>query len=1181
MKRKISLSLLIIFALSFALLVFAGCNDTARDNGDSGDKQIPVYQGMTITSAETEELMASGLGKFMTLSKTDNNGNHYGQYKGDHADRNEEIDKEDPFPDNSEAENIEEEIKSSLNVVESPDTIYYATPNEDIYINIHIDNPDSFEIMSFTLNGKKYSSYMFEAGSDMETIVLKYNVGDAEGIVEYTIDAIKYVDGTEIKDVLIDGNKTVMAGIKTESQVLATVTELDIGTNAVSFKVSVDDRNSLLEFSQGTLKAVVYDGESIIAEADIALGDNSVAFEGLATNTLYQYAIVGFYDDLSGNGFGMNMLYKEAFYTDSVVLFDNITVEQDSISFNFVWHEDHQGKEILDLKLYNEDGFVKEVETDATSITELFSNSYYKLIASYYNGQDVVDAEVEYIMIEFTTPEKAAPSISLGNPTKTQTSIGFELTETDTDNVGEVAKIELISKNGTVIADSADIRSFEDLFTNTAYTVKVTYVYDLNDGEGEHTIVKELSITTLEKATPNIAVDEDSVDISQNSIKADYEIDDADSVLLSYKVELYKGETLVATNAQKEILFYGLSYYTDYTLKITYVYDLNDGNGNQTRVIERTYKTQPYIDVTECDIANTSSVSEGDTIYMSVKLNNPLNMTVESVVINGETYRVTGASTKNKIFVEIVYNGQFVGGDTYLKIEKVNAKLDSKTSTIVPETELSDNVFINGKIEVLKVEFVNEKFEAVDWAFPAEKLYIMITLDNPTGYNIDGIVQGGTGIWDADWGSVVDEYHDPNTVSELIRIDNNHWYYEVCRFDGGSWAWRYLQSLSYSLNDLHKTLTYSDFTSLVYIVASDEVKYITNADDLKNMNDGYYYELTNDIDLKGIEWHGGEFNGVFNGKGYSIKNMSFVGTVKNSGAKLGLFSDGRGVIQNLNIKEATIIANVTSDDGHVYELCCGGIVAWMKDVLNIHNCHVDEYSTFSVKNDTDINGYAAVGGLVGFNEGATLTVTDSTNAATVSGRHAGGLNGYAADTIIERCTNRGDINGEYAGGLIGYVWNYSDVIIKDCSNEGDVTDEPTSNWGHIGGFVGDMAFESNIIITNSINIGDIMAEAKSGFCGGFVGNNSGSEIVVTNSVNGGAISGSYAGGIIGHGYSEVQVIDNSYSVVSIPNKEFNGKPCTADRLNTNEFYTETLSWSEDVWDLSDLDVESGKYPKLK
>jgi len=259
MKRKISIILLLIATLMFSLLAFTAC---VNDNDENGAKQVPVYQGMTITKSNSVLSLASYRMSGITLLSANNenngnNGNHYGHYKGDHTDRNDTIDEDNPYPDNNANENIEEEIKSSLNVVGSPDEIYYATPNEDIYINIHIDNPDSFEIMSFTLNGKKYSSYMFEEGSDMETIVLKYNVGDATGIVEYTIDAIKYIDGTEIKDVIIDGNKTVMAGIRTENQVVASVTDVDIDTNVLSFNVNVKDNNSLVEFSKGALKAVI------------------------------------------------------------------------------------------------------------------------------------------------------------------------------------------------------------------------------------------------------------------------------------------------------------------------------------------------------------------------------------------------------------------------------------------------------------------------------------------------------------------------------------------------------------------------------------------------------------------------------------------------------------------------------------------------------------------------------------------------------------------------------------------------------------------------------------------------------------------------------------------------------------------------------------------------------------
>ena len=107
---------------------------------------------------------------------------------------------------------------------DSPDIVfgetYYAMKNEDIYIHIHLSNPDEFEILSFTLNGKKYSSNMFEYGSDLETLILKYNVGDVNGLQEYTIDAIKYIDGEKIKDVRMEGDQTVKVYVNDENDLL-------------------------------------------------------------------------------------------------------------------------------------------------------------------------------------------------------------------------------------------------------------------------------------------------------------------------------------------------------------------------------------------------------------------------------------------------------------------------------------------------------------------------------------------------------------------------------------------------------------------------------------------------------------------------------------------------------------------------------------------------------------------------------------------------------------------------------------------------------------------------------------------------------------------------------------------------------------------------------------------------
>ena len=559
---------------------------------------------------------------------------------------------------------------------------------------------------------------------------------------------------------------------------------------------------------------------------------------------------------------------------------------------------------------------------------------------------------------------------------------------------------------------------------------------------------------------------------------------------------------------------------------------MNDGNGEQTVAFDYAFKTLPYIDVTECSIANTSAVSEGETIFMSVNLDNPLGMTIESVVINGETYNVTGASTKNKIFVEIVYNGQFAGGDTYLKIDKVNAKIDNTTLSIEPKSEISDNVFINGKLEVVKIEFVNEEFEPIDWAFPSDTVYVLITLNNPTGYNVDYITESGS--------------KSEGTVTNLKKLDNNHWYYEldfVVWIDGKpvydvsyntvGWFAKNLESLAYSNNYITKTVTYSEMIAYFYRVKSDEVHYISTPDDLKNMADQYYYELKNDIDLSGLEWHGSEFDGVFDGKGYSIENMSFVGTIKNVRTYFGLFAEGKGVIHNVNIKEATIIAEITADDGYTYNAYCGGFVGHNTYTLYIRGCSVDESSVINIKNYT--GGITYAGGLIGSGESGTIAIIDSINSGSVSANSsyetcAGGLIGQCNTITIINSNNSGSISATtdyvgYAGGLIGH--NTSNAItITDSGNSGSITSS-----GYAGGLVGasGIYFASTVTITGSTNSGSVTT-TKDYYVGGLVG--SSQTITITDSSNSGSITGSsYTGGLVG--YSSTITITNSTNSGSI------------------------------------------------
>lgn len=167
MKKSV-LICIIIYAVMLAGIM-TGCGT------DNSNKTIPVYEGMTVSS--TIEIAQEPYGRFELLG-----------YKDTHGSKPEGCD-------------------------------YYADMGENVYVHIHIKNPDKFEILSFTFNGEKYSDYMFEEGSNMETIIIKVNVGRESGIKKHTIDAIKYVDGTEIKDVIIKGNQTISVHVSTDEYI--------------------------------------------------------------------------------------------------------------------------------------------------------------------------------------------------------------------------------------------------------------------------------------------------------------------------------------------------------------------------------------------------------------------------------------------------------------------------------------------------------------------------------------------------------------------------------------------------------------------------------------------------------------------------------------------------------------------------------------------------------------------------------------------------------------------------------------------------------------------------------------------------------------------------------------------------------------------------------------------------
>ena len=268
---------------------------------------------------------------------------------------------------------------------------YFCTnKNGDVVIKIKFWNPDNCEILSFTLNGIKYQTGMSCWDmADMETLLLTINVGDAEGILDYTIDAIKYIDGTRIKDVRMIGNRHVYMAVHYDEKPVIKITNVSAGINSLKLLFNVSDNKKLISLSNGKIICALYDGNSVIDYADVTSLDN-ISFNNLIPGTNYQYSFIGYYDDFDGNGFTPKLLQSDYIITDDAVLFDDIKVDFSSIAYKFKWNELISNGSIKSISLYDANDTLINDNVDSLEIATLSPDTEYKILVNYsydeYNG---------------------------------------------------------------------------------------------------------------------------------------------------------------------------------------------------------------------------------------------------------------------------------------------------------------------------------------------------------------------------------------------------------------------------------------------------------------------------------------------------------------------------------------------------------------------------------------------------------------------------------------------------------------------------------------------------------------------------------------------------------------------------------------------------------------------------
>jgi len=186
-------AVMLFLAILIPVLVFGGNKDISGGGENPSAGRTPEFVSVTLSKNAPQEAMSRVA--FSRLANQDGNsqGENENQQGGKKGGEEQEFSEPQSYP---------------------------AIVGESIYVTINLNNPDGFEILSVTLNGRKYQSFEFVWGSTGQKIILMYDAGNVPGTFTLTVNEIKCIEGTQIKidksekSAIIGSNNTVSINVR-------------------------------------------------------------------------------------------------------------------------------------------------------------------------------------------------------------------------------------------------------------------------------------------------------------------------------------------------------------------------------------------------------------------------------------------------------------------------------------------------------------------------------------------------------------------------------------------------------------------------------------------------------------------------------------------------------------------------------------------------------------------------------------------------------------------------------------------------------------------------------------------------------------------------------------------------------------------------------------------------------
>ena len=478
---------------------------------------------------------------------------------------------------------------------------------------------------------------------------------------------------------------------------------VDVSTTTSSVSIRLSNQNST-QYRVSSIK--LYKNSVFVMDMTAEAGMWKAG--NLLSNTVYTAEITYTYDLNDGNGLQTKtkvITVSTQEYTDptvNLVVDSNYTDVDYSITTSNTANLDFS---IIKVELYKGSTFIKDLGTNHNGhISDLLAGNEYLLrITCTFDKNDGYGTQTKVYSEIFETRGYAAPTFQ-HTATTSYDSIEYNVIPTAVPEVNySLTKVEVWQDNSVVFTGQSISDMVSDLFSDTEYTVKVYYAFNLQNGLGEQSEVYSFTVRTKTYITPNIEIN--NIVVNQNEFTFDTTLTDLDNLAEFSSLKLYLNDDLVAELGETdEKVFNSLLFGNNYRLVVEYCYNKNDGKGMQYVTDEKyvhTYtKLIPSVDVfvksfNDDDVTFDVVLTDSDSTATITKIELMVNNNVVSTITEFTDFNALALNGLNadNVFDIVVHYAYDLSDSAGVHIE---TKVITSTNTKFVYEKTADKVIITG-----------------------------------------------------------------------------------------------------------------------------------------------------------------------------------------------------------------------------------------------------------------------------------------------------------------------------------------------------------------------------------------------------------------------------------------------------------------------------------------------------